>query len=310
MIKKFISTNNLPFIVALRDSIKSIEVEEQLDLVVHRPLGLLFSWFAIKIKLTPLQISILSMIAGAIAGVCLFFQGNTLYISLAALFITISAVFDSSDGQVARMTGQTSVIGMIIDGLIDNIVFFSIYLGATLYYLPIHGPWFFLLACLGGVVHAFHSLVFDYYKNEVLYLYAGSDSYRNITINEARDAYINEKGGGFNKFGRFLHLNYVKEQSWFTHRKGDIKKRFEDLRNDPQKSEEFKKLYIEKNAPLMRLWALFGGSNAHRILIVIFSFFSAFDIYLLVNIVGLSIPLLILGFAQKKIDERLLNTFK
>ena len=68
MIKEFLSTSQAPFFRELRQSIKDIEVEERMDLLIHRPLGLLISRAAIRMALTPTQISLLSLLSDSSPG--------------------------------------------------------------------------------------------------------------------------------------------------------------------------------------------------------------------------------------------------
>src|SRR5512138_3423150 len=53
MIKRLVATSDRPFLRDVRSSLKSLEVEEDLDLLVHRPLGLVFSRWAVGRGLSP-----------------------------------------------------------------------------------------------------------------------------------------------------------------------------------------------------------------------------------------------------------------
>ena len=301
MIKEYILTSNRPFIKELRNSIKSIEIEEKLDLIFHRPLGLLFSKFAIKIKLTPLYISLLSLLSGALSGILFYWQQNIILTSIGSVLLTLSAVLDSSDGQVARLTNTSSEVGRIIDGLIDNFVFVFVYFFATLHFYPKYGAWIFLLAMASGFCNSLHSLIYDFYKNEVAFIYSGVSSQRNEDIASLKAKYKDAKWYG--KIVYFLHLDYLKKQYFFTIRKGENKKKFEVLRNSSEIKELFKGKYKKELLPLMPYWALFGGTNVHRTLMMIFSLAGAFHYYLFFNLIFLTIPILILVSIQNKRGE-------
>jgi len=309
MIKNFIMTNNSFFIRELRKSIKSIEIEEVLDLVFHRPLGLIFTWFAIKFRLTPLHVSLLSLLAGVVSGVFFFWQENILSICVGSILLTVSAIFDSSDGQLARLTGTSSEAGMIIDGIIDNAVFVSVYFFGCTHFYPEYGFWIIILGVVSGFANSIHSLAYDFYKHEVSFLASGVDSMRNPTLDEVKEKLKTEKGFS-RRIRNILHLDYVRKQYWFTIRKGEVKQKFETFRNDLKTKDEFKAKYKEKYSIIMRFWALCGGTNMHRTLMMVFSFFAAFDYYLYFNLIVLTIPVIVLILIQNRMDNEFLKSFE
>jgi phosphatidylglycerophosphate synthase len=76
---------------------------------------------------TPNHITALSLIAG-LAGALLFAQGGTAMHWGALLFI-LSTLLDHADGELARMTGQTSRFGHIFDILVDGLTHVALFLG-------------------------------------------------------------------------------------------------------------------------------------------------------------------------------------
>lgn len=110
------------------------------------------------------------------------------------------------------------------------------------------------------------------------------------------------------KILRGFYLDYVRKQNWFTTRTGDVKERFEKLATNPELTEAFRQEYKKAFSPYMTYWALFGGSNTHRTLIIIACLFAAFDIYLYVNI-ALTLPMILLTFLQARADRKFLSRF-
>ena len=194
MIKKLILTSNHPFIKELRTSIKNIEIEERFDLVFSRPLGLLFTRMAIWLKLTPLFVSIVSMIFGVLAGILFYWQDHLFIVLMACLFLIIAGVLDSTDGQLARLTNQSSKIGMIVDGAIDNVVFMAVYVGACIYLLPQYGLIILILGIISGACHSIQSLMYDYQKNEFSFYIGNKTQYRNPTVDEVKKTAGTPKG--------------------------------------------------------------------------------------------------------------------
>jgi archaetidylinositol phosphate synthase len=72
----------------------------------------------VRLKITPNQISLLSLAAG-IACAILFWERQFL---LGALALLLSAVFDLIDGSVARKTGAHTNFGAVFDWIVDKYV--------------------------------------------------------------------------------------------------------------------------------------------------------------------------------------------
>jgi phosphatidylglycerophosphate synthase len=79
------------------------------------------------------QISWASLIFGLLAGCCLAFG----HFGSGAVFAAISAVMDSLDGIVARLTGNASNAGEVLDATIDRYVEFFFISGLVVYYREI-----------------------------------------------------------------------------------------------------------------------------------------------------------------------------
>jgi CDP-diacylglycerol--glycerol-3-phosphate 3-phosphatidyltransferase len=91
---------------------------------------------------TPNQISWASFFFGFIAGTSIAFG----HFGSAAVFATISALFDSLDGMVARLTGVASDAGEVLDAAVDRYVEFFFLVGLAVYYREI--PVFMVLTLI------------------------------------------------------------------------------------------------------------------------------------------------------------------
>jgi archaetidylinositol phosphate synthase len=87
----------------------------------------------VRLKITPNQISVLSLIAGGICAV-LFFRREFLPGSVALL---VSAVLDLIDGSVARRTNAQTKFGAAFDWIVDKYVDAIVLLGIGLAGIPI-----------------------------------------------------------------------------------------------------------------------------------------------------------------------------
>ena len=91
-----------------------------------QPLGNFF----IALRISPNQISYLSLIFGLISGVLLAMG----HFGAAGFFSAFCAIFDAVDGYVARKTGVASDCGEVLDASIDRYVEFFFFTGLIIYY--------------------------------------------------------------------------------------------------------------------------------------------------------------------------------
>lgn len=77
--------------------------------------------------------------------------------TLGLFLLVVGILTDAADGNVARMTGQTSKIGAILDPIFDRIFVLIIFLTAyELYALPVYSLSFFLRDIISSVATMFH----------------------------------------------------------------------------------------------------------------------------------------------------------
>ncbi|MCH5219475.1 MAG: CDP-alcohol phosphatidyltransferase family protein [Muribaculaceae bacterium] len=163
-----------------RDSLKSNDTEEHIDLAFYRPIGYMWACLAARIGVTPNAITIASIFLGIGAGIAFYF--NNIWINIAGMLLLIWAnSFDSADGQLARMTKQYSRIGRILDGMAGDIWFVTIYAAiclrevVTSEFFSEHHWVIWVMAAVTGLCHAKQAAVADYYRQFHLYFLKGED---------------------------------------------------------------------------------------------------------------------------------------
>lgn len=116
-------------------TLKSLETDDWLDINVVRPLAYLCALAFNKFDIHPNTVTIISMFVGAAS--CVFFAHGCFYYEgteglvcniIAILMLIVADILDCTDGQLARMTGKTSRIGRILDGVAGFTWFTPIYL--------------------------------------------------------------------------------------------------------------------------------------------------------------------------------------
>ena len=88
-------------------SLKSLDVEEPIDLYVHRPLAYLLARVLLPTPISPNWVTLVSMGVGLSSAV-LIVSTRPHHFQWAALCAFLSAVFDCADGQLARMRKTSS----------------------------------------------------------------------------------------------------------------------------------------------------------------------------------------------------------
>lgn len=199
----------------LQGSLKSSDTEEWLDIYFTRPIGLIFALMWRKLGVHPNTITILSIFLGVGAG--WMFSYVDLYHNLLGVILLLFANFcDSTDGQLARLTGQKTIIGRCLDGFAGDVWFFAIYLAIVirLWNQPIPnvsthwGLWGLAFAVIAGVLcHSPQSSLSDYYRQIHLYFLKG-EAGSELNSYASEHAYVESlpKRGAF--WERAFHGNY------------------------------------------------------------------------------------------------------
>ena len=177
----------------LKLSFKSEDTEEWLDVHFTRPIGLVFALLWNKLDIHPNVITIVSIFLGVGAG-WMFHYTDLLHNIYGVLLLMFANFCDSTDGQMARITGKKTLIGRMLDGFSGDLWFTSIYLGivARLWYQTIPGTdiewrfWGFLLCAAAGIgLHAKQSSLADYYRQIHLFFLLGTRVASWITISSS-----------------------------------------------------------------------------------------------------------------------------
>jgi phosphatidylglycerophosphate synthase len=141
---------------------KAYEIEELADVYFFRPLGMVLARAARALRLTPTAVTIVGAGVGVAGGALLYDDRLGL---LAFALIVVHSILDSSDGQLARMTGQVSDMGRMLDGVGGYLTHSAIYvaIGAAMVARGGDGSAvaLTLAAAASSIVHA---QMYDYHR--------------------------------------------------------------------------------------------------------------------------------------------------
>jgi len=298
-------------ITEFQASIKSPDTEEKLDLLIYRPLGFIIAKISHMMKLTPTMLSLAGVMSGFIAAYLYLDLYNTSSLVIASLLFVLSGVFDSADGQLARISNQSTKLGLILDGICDSLVMIAIYFSASLPFLMAYG-WPFALFIAGGLwVHSCQSSLVDFYHREYMFFGYGKtedDAYWNMTIQEAENR-IDQSSSRKERLFRKAHFGWIRQQQILTTRHNDVRFKMREilLGPDETKKQLLKQAYRKHNISMLPLWRLLGP-NFHTIMMITFIFLHRFDLYLLIiDFIALNLVVVIVGMIQRKRDEKMLK---
>ena len=240
----------------LQLSFKSEDTEEWLDVHFTRPIGLVFALLWNKFDIHPNVITVLSIFLGVGAG-WMFHYTDLLHNVYGVLLLMFANFCDSTDGQMARLTGKKTLIGRMLDGFSGDLWFFAIYLGIVfrLWYQTIPGTtiewgfWGFLLCALAGFhFHSNQSSMADYYRQIHLFFLLGKEGSELDNYRQQRQIYESlPKSQWLSRLFYYNYANYCKSQEKRTPR---FQKFFAKWKEQP--SEDVRQRLLTGSRPLMK----------------------------------------------------------
>jgi phosphatidylglycerophosphate synthase len=226
----------------IKKTYKSNDTEEWLDRVWTRPIGYWWAKQFERLGVHPNTVTVLSMIIGAASA--LFFAHGSYWLEgwrgltfniLGVLLLAWANFYDSADGQLARMTGQKTLLGRILDGAASEVWFIPIYLSLVYRFYVYHDRDFAWLGiadtpqntlvatlvvlaavCVSGFVcHSGQCALADYYRQIHLYFLkgeAGSELDNSVQQQKLYDETPWQKGSRLYKLFLKTYVGYTRRQ--------------------------------------------------------------------------------------------------
>lgn len=245
--------------VSYKDTLKSLDTEETIDLCFYRPIGYMWAVLCAKIGITPNVITIASIFIGVAAGVMFYFDSMWLNVIGIVLLVWANS-FDSADGQLARMTKQYSRLGRILDGLSGDFWFVAIYFAICFrenytsdFFM--NWPWLiWVIAVCAGGCHAKQAAAADYYRQFHLYFVKGKEGSELDSVDQLDQAYVEVpwKGHFWKKITMFFYRNYTANQEVLTPKMQTLRRELRGRYGEGEIPQAFRDDFRKQSKPLMK----------------------------------------------------------
>jgi CDP-alcohol phosphatidyltransferase len=300
--------NSVPGMPPFADVLKSRDVEDPVNLWLHRPLAYAFCALVYRTSMTPNQITLIAIFLGLAAAAC-WFDGSPGAMLWGGILLWSSAIMDGADGILARAKRMQSAFGRALDGFADYLVGLSS-VSACVYHLYATGERTLLLFALP----AFLTTVIEFNAYDV---------YKEIWVHQTRFDRKRE-GHSLEDINKLRESESVKESPWYTrislflyadltrmqgHLMRFTNPRARRLLGDCRRSEKSADMYRTLNYVPMQFWKALSTAP-HAYLFSIFAMFDRLDLYVWFRLFGMGSAALIAFTLQRRATARTLAAFE
>ena len=200
-------------------TMKSRDVEGNFELYATRTPGYLWAQLFRRLHVHPIAVTLMSIVIGCASA--FFFAHDDLRYNIIGMLLLIWANwYDCADGQLARMTGQRTLVGRVLDGFGGVCWFFCIYIAIAIRLYPVWGVYIILIVLWAGFFcHSRQCGIADYYRNIHLWVTLGrekSELDRSVELRERMESLRWNKKEWFEKFYLYFYVRYIRTQECQT----------------------------------------------------------------------------------------------
>ncbi len=273
-----------------RLAFKSRDIEESVDVYFFRRLGIVFALAARVVGMSPTGVTFVAMAAGAVGGALLTWPH---YATLGVALLVLHGVLDSSDGQLARLTGNSTEFGRMMDGVAGYVTHIAMYLGILASGLSRGWGWELLaLMVIAGLSTVVHAQMYDYHRSAYV-------AY--VTNGEPPPAVVGSPNAG-------LVGAYEAMQRGIVGLHPSVERLLVSRLVDGRVREDDRQRYRACfYGPIVYGWNLMGD-NMRRLTILIAVWFARPEWFVFAEIVPLNLLMVVLWFRQREADRRFLET--
>lgn len=285
---------------------RTIEIEEATNLYFIHPISRALVAVFQKFGLHPNLVSLGGIGFGALAAWA-YFQYSHWEMALAGFLFMIGwHVMDGADGQLARLTGKTSEVGKVLDGVVDHVTFALVYVSLTIASAAIWGNWVWWLTAAAGISHAVQASTYEFQRQSYNYWVFGNKSDQPVRPSEYRRSM---KGvSGIKRLFAWVQLGYLYVQYRLAGINNELIGSLLELKDGPH-AVEMREAYRSTNLRAVKRWSVLS-SNYRTIAIFVACLASNPLLFFVFEILFLNAALLALQVMQTRRNRALLSWAK
>lgn len=269
---------------------KPAEIEDVADVYFFRPAGLFLARAARALSMSPIGLTIIGTLIG-IAGGALLYDDQLGLVAFALLIL--HGIVDSADGQLARLTGRTSELGHILDGLSGYATHAAIFFAIAAGLIHRGAGWSTVVWMLAaGIATAIQAGMYEYHRRAYIEVVANA----RVPGREAANVppLIGRLFGFYALAQRRLMGLHVEVEAALA-RRGHAK----------LVSDEDRRRYRECFQSAVRGWNLLGD-NTRFYIIGVLAFLHRIDLFFAFVLVPMNLAFIVLWLRQRRADRRFL----
>jgi len=280
--------------------LKSRDVEDPINIYVHRPLAYAFVAAIYRTPMTPNMVTLLSIIVGMVSGI-MFLTGTPTAMVVAGICLWTSAILDGADGFLARAKNLSSPFGRALDGSADMVVAIVTVIPAVIHlWLKHHDPLLLALAVPTIALTTVHLSAYDYFKESFL---------RRTRVGQGGEGEDPAEAAKRTQEARGWFMRFVYERIFLPYL--ETQKRYITFL-DPAAQREGKRpvvdertaaIYRKRNLLPMRLWAIISLAP-HAYLMSIAAMADRIDLYFWLRLVGMNAVFVLAILLQRRATHR------
>ena len=266
------------------------EITELADIYFFHPLGCLCARLAAALRLTPTQLTVIGALVG-VAGGTLLYDKRLGLVAFAVLIV--HGIIDSADGQLARITGQVTELGKVLDGGAGYVTHAAIYLAIAAGMLHRGGSSVILLwMLLAGMATAAHAQMYEYHRT----------TYSSV-VGEGRVPH--QEPARVAQWLRGLYRGYLLMQRWLTGLHSEVEEALARRAITGLVAAEDRSRYRDYFYRPVRGWNLLGD-NTRFYAIGVLAWFHRIDLFFTFILLPMNLAFVLLWLRQRRADQRFL----
>ncbi|MEM9880128.1 MAG: CDP-alcohol phosphatidyltransferase family protein [Pseudomonadota bacterium] len=275
---------------------RPLAIEEASNRFIIHPLSDFVVKLGVALKLSPNMVSLSGLLCGGAAAYFYSHLPRTDLMIAGFACMLGWHILDGADGRLARLTGQTSAFGRIIDGICDHLVFGAIYIVLGLKLVEAGDPQsIWLLIVAAALSHAVQAAGYEERRQKYQRRMRGQDR----ADTQSKLLVVDGKRS-------FWAMFYEGMQRIVSGSQTGLSQHLSNLRASGSDGADQAEALVSKTALMVRAWGLLNANN-RTFLIFVFALLGQPLYYFLLEVIGFNLLLLVLIAAESHQERALIK---